>query len=178
MKLNTRRLTLRAFLPEDAARLQAWLGDADTAAALWMEPLTPEGCVREAKRRAKDEQAVAVCLADTGAPIGELLLTPAGQDAYELRFALAPEQQGRAYATEAARALLNHAFAEGGAHRVAARVEPGNRKALRLLRRLGFRREGCLRADAFYRTEPDTGAPLWHDTCMYAVLREDWLKRM
>jgi len=49
------------------------------------------------------------------------------------------------YGGEATRAIVRLAFRQLRLHRVEARVFPGNRGSLELLRRLGFRREGLVR---------------------------------
>lgn len=63
----------------------------------------------------------------------------------ELGFALHPDQWGRGYATEAVAALVAHAFADHGLHRLEADVDPRNAASLRVCESLGFVREGVLR---------------------------------
>jgi RimJ/RimL family protein N-acetyltransferase len=46
---------------------------------------------------------------------------------------------------DALTALLDHAFGDLGLHRIEADVDPRNEASLRLLEKLGFRREGYLR---------------------------------
>lgn len=177
MRLTTARLTLRPFQPEDAQGLRALLGDPDVALGMEREPCAEGDLPREAKRRAKEESFAAVCLADTGRLIGEARLLPEAQGCYAVSVALERGEWGRGYATEALACLMQYAFTGLDAHRVTARVDPANRRALRLLRRLRMRKEGRLVRGAYFRTEPETGAPLWHDVCLYATLREEWLKR-
>lgn len=54
-----------------------------------------------------------------------------------------------------------------------AECDPRNTASWRLLERLGFRREGHLRANASFATAPD-GAPEWQDTYLYALLAGEW----
>src|SRR5690606_38652938 len=63
----------------------------------------------------------------------------------EVGFMLAPAHWGKGYAAEAVRAVLRFAFEAMDLHRVEADVDPDNGASLRLLERLGFRREGYLR---------------------------------
>jgi len=60
----------------------------------------------------------------------------------DLGFALLPEYCGHGYATEAARAVLSHAQVELEIERLYAIVKPGNRRSVKLLEQLGFRRAG------------------------------------
>ena len=57
---------------------------------------------------------------------------------------------------------------------MAAMCNGENSQSWRLLERLGFVREGCLRQNAYFKKD-DHGNPLWFDTYMYGMLREDWL---
>jgi RimJ/RimL family protein N-acetyltransferase len=60
----------------------------------------------------------------------------------ELNYALHPDHQRRGYATEAARAVLAHAFDALGFARVAGRTDTPNAESARVLERLGMRFEG------------------------------------
>jgi RimJ/RimL family protein N-acetyltransferase len=63
----------------------------------------------------------------------------------ELGYALGREAWGCGYMVEALVALLGRAFGEWGVRRLEADTDPRNRRSLRLLERLGFRREGYMR---------------------------------
>jgi len=60
----------------------------------------------------------------------------------DLGFALLADFVGQGYASEAARAVMEHARTTLGIERLYAIVKPGNQRSVRLLERLGFRREG------------------------------------
>jgi RimJ/RimL family protein N-acetyltransferase len=91
---------------------------------------------------------------------------PAELQTYELGYIFNPGDQGRGYATEAARALVGHAFAMMAAHRVVAHCNPANTASWRLLERIGFVREGHLRRNIFFRRDA-AGRPIWQDTFAY-----------
>jgi ribosomal-protein-serine acetyltransferase len=57
------------------------------------------------------------------------------------------ERMGMGLAVEAGRRLLKTAFLKEGLQRVYARIEPSNRAARRILQKLGFSYEGCLRRE-------------------------------
>ena len=65
----------------------------------------------------------------------------------ELGFAVKKSEQGKGYCLEACRAILRFGFEELGFSCVQALTREGNRVAEAVLARLGFRRDGCVRAD-------------------------------
>jgi [ribosomal protein S5]-alanine N-acetyltransferase len=62
--------------------------------------------------------------------------------------------------------LIDHAFEDLKLHRIEADVDPRNTASLRLLERLGFRREGHLRERYFKDGEIQ-------DSVMFGLLRSD-----
>jgi ribosomal-protein-alanine N-acetyltransferase len=74
---------------------------------------------------------------------------------------------GRGYMTEALGLALRHAFVRLGLHRVEADIEPDNVASIRLVRRLGFTREGLSRRYLKLRGR-------WRDHERWAILAEDW----
>lgn len=84
-----------------------------------------------------------------------------------LGYALMPACQGRGIARSAARLALDWAFAELGAHRAEADVDPRNAPSIRLLESLGFRHEGLLRERFVADAEIQ-------DSMLYGVLASEW----
>ena len=174
MNLTTPRLTLRAFEAADGPALWAYLKDPQVVRYEPYEPFTRAAAQREARRRAKDPAFIAVCLTQTGRLIGNLYLGACEEGGYSLGYVFHREVWGQGYATEAARGLLAYAFQTLGAHRVSAQCNPKNRASVRVLQRLGMRREGRLRQNISFQRDPATGEPVWQDTLLYALLREEW----
>lgn len=85
----------------------------------------------------------------------------------ELGFALGRMFWGRGYMTAALPVLLEFAFERLGLHRVFADADPRNARSIRLLERLGFRREGVLREHYWVQGEPQDGV-------VYGLLRAEW----
>ena len=84
----------------------------------------------------------------------------------EVGFMLGRPHWGRGYAQEAVRAALRFGFEAMDLHRVEADTHPDNAASLRLLERLGFRREGHLRERWF-----TFGA--WSDSVLLGLLRSE-----
>lgn len=74
---------------------------------------------------------------------------------------------GHGYATEAVRALLTFGFEQLGLHRIWAHCLAENTASIRLLERIGMRREGHLRENEWQQGR-------WHDTLTYAILAQEW----
>jgi RimJ/RimL family protein N-acetyltransferase len=74
---------------------------------------------------------------------------------------------GQGFATEAARALLQWAFAALDLNRVQAETDTRNLASARVLEKLGFVREGTLREDCVVDGEVS-------DSWVYGLLRRDW----
>lgn len=74
-------------------------------------------------------------------------VTTTGASALEVAWHLHPDSQGRGYATEAARGVLDRAHAHGAAE-VLALVDPANTASLAVARRLGLQPRGL--SDRYY----------------------------
>jgi len=77
------------------------------------------------------------------------------------------EQQGKGIATEAIREVLGFAFGAAQLHRVQAAIMPRNERSLRVVEKLGMRREG-------YALRYLHIAGNWEDHVLFATTREEW----
>jgi len=84
----------------------------------------------------------------------------------EIGFALGRASWGQGLMPDALAVLIDHAFNDMGLHRIEADVDPRNTVSLRLLDRLGFRREGHLRERYFKDGEIQ-------DSIILGLLRQD-----
>ena len=83
-----------------------------------------------------------------------------------LGYWMAAEVQSRGLATEGLRAVLDFAFGAAGLHRVQAAIMPRNPRSLRVIEKLGFRREGY--AERYLQI-----AGTWEDHILFARTREE-----
>jgi RimJ/RimL family protein N-acetyltransferase len=67
---------------------------------------------------------------------------PEGWPGFELGWTIAPEFQGRGFATEGAKVLLQYAFNEMGREHVISVINPDNKPSIRVAERLGEKLEG------------------------------------
>src|SRR5262245_9659199 len=88
------------------------------------------------------------------------------QSGYLGYYALAPHN-GLGYMTEGLRAVVTRAFRELDLHRLEANIQPDNASSLRLVQRLGFRREGF--SPRYLKI-----AGQWCDHERWAITVEEW----
>lgn len=177
LPIETERLLLRAFEPSDLDALAALHGDEDLVRWIPWGPRTREEVeeVLERKVAATDFRAtpnglgIAVCRRGSRDLIGDFMLVNAssGDRGAEIGFMLAAEDQGRGYAVEASRAILELAFGRLDLHRVFARLEPRNAASAAVLERLGMRREALLVENEWIKGE-------WQSESIYAILEREW----
>jgi RimJ/RimL family protein N-acetyltransferase len=81
---------------------------------------------------------------ETGTTIGRCGFKgpPESDGVVEIAYGVEPDQQGKGYATEAAGALVNYAFASGNVRVVRAHTLPEPNASTRVLTKCGFRRVG------------------------------------
>ncbi|MGN6743273.1 MAG: GNAT family N-acetyltransferase [Amnibacterium sp.] len=176
LPIRTARLELRPLVPGDREALLAYRSDPETCRYLPFEPQTAAEVERYLATRAAHRAlegadgslSFAAVRAD-GTLVGDLILfvrsLPA--ECLEVGWVFSPEHRGRGYATEAAHAVLAVAFEEAAAHRVVARMDPGNGASARVAERLGMRREALLVEDERVKGE-------WRDTLYFAMLAREW----
>ena len=85
----------------------------------------------------------------------------------EIGYSLARAWWGQGIASEAVRAVLDFGFSRMRLHRVTAMTIADNHRSVRMLERLGFRREGTRRE---YSWEEDG---TFHDSAIYGLLESD-----
>jgi len=86
---------------------------------------------------------------------------------WEIGWAIHSDLWGKGIATEAARRVLEFAFAELHVHRVVAFSHVQNAASLRVMEKLGMRRDGCLR-----ETRPWQDG--WADEAVFSILEREW----
>lgn len=166
------RLDIRPFRPADADALYAYLSLPEIYRFEPGEPVDPAAARLLAHERSQGSDFLALELRSESRVIGHLswfAAGPARLRTWELGFIVHPRYQCRGFASEGARAWLEHAFTHLGVHRVVARCHPQNIASWRALERIGFIREGRLRSDVYFRCD-SLGRPLWQDTLVYGLV--------
>jgi aminoglycoside 6'-N-acetyltransferase len=176
-ELGAERIFLRRFRPADLDDFVAYRSAPDVARyQSWEAPYPREAGERDIQGMMTDSPDTpgewfqfAVGLRPAGRLIGDVAAKTDPDDPRqaEIGFTIAPAYQGRGYATEAARRLLDYLFGQRGKHRVIASCDARNDASARVLQRIGMRREGHLRESTWAKGE-------WTDDLLFALLRSEW----
>jgi [ribosomal protein S5]-alanine N-acetyltransferase len=168
--IETERLRIRHFTPDDWPAVHAYTSDAGVMTYL------PEGVMTEEQTRqfiaesmTEEARNYAVDLQAEDRLIGHVGFHPwFAPRIDELGWVVHPRYHRQGYATEAAAALLRYGFESLSVHRVIATCQPENTPSWRVMEKLGMQREGHLRK-CIYRDETT-----WWDEYFYAILEEEW----
>lgn len=173
--IETSRLIIRKFREDDYQQLYDYLSLEEIYEFEPGEPISLGEAKDIARERAKGDNFYAVELKGESKLVGHLYF---GRNQrkdlmlWELGYIFNPKYQRKGYCSEASRALVEYAFSDMGAHRVAAHCNPLNIASNRVLQKIGMKHEGTLRENVFFHKDSD-GNPKWNDTNVYAMLKED-----
>ena len=176
LPLFTTRLVLRRFIENDLAAFHAYRNDPILACFQSWEALD----LAEAKVFIREHQIreaglpgqwlqIAIALRDSDELIGDCAFQLHADDIRQatVGITLAQKYQRRGYAAEAMTCLVEHLFGIMKLHRVVADTDPENTASIKLLERLGLRREGHLKQSLWFKGR-------WADECLYATLSDEW----
>jgi [ribosomal protein S5]-alanine N-acetyltransferase len=113
----------------------------------WMSlPSTPEDFQAYLRRYEQaGAESLLICLRGTGAIAGVVNINNIIRGRFQcgsLGYAAFAPTAGQGYLTEGLGLVVRYAFGQLRLHRLEANIQPGNHPSLRLVQRLGFRREG------------------------------------
>jgi RimJ/RimL family protein N-acetyltransferase len=175
--IETSRLTLRPFVEDDFEAFHAMRSDEEVARYLYQGPLSPAESRDLLERKVAgsrwasegDWLSAAVVERESGITVGDLGLCWVSERdrTAEIGFVFDPRHQGKGFATEAARPLLDWALGTAGLHRVIGRTEARNSASSRVLEKLGMRLEAHLVENEWVKDE-------WQSELDYAVLDREW----
>jgi RimJ/RimL family protein N-acetyltransferase len=171
-EIRTERLLLRPPRPADAGPITLWCGQYRVASMLARVPHPyPRGAAEQFIARATSGRGGETVYAIDGSPSGAsdflgVIGLKQGESVRNLGFWVGPPAWGLGYATEAAAAVIDEAFA-AGTERVTASVYADNPASRRVLEKLGFRETG--RGEG-YCPARDSMVP----DCAMALDRGDW----
>ncbi len=173
----TERLHIRPYRADDLEPMLTMFGRADVSRYLMWEPLDRETGARMLERRIGQDRVgeegqgfgLVVEERDGGRFVGEVVLRWLSEESRqgEVGWSVHPDAQGRGYATEAADAMLRLGFEELGLHRIIAECDPRNDASIRVMEKLGMRRE-ALHLDAMFLKGE------WVGSYVAAILEDEW----
>jgi RimJ/RimL family protein N-acetyltransferase len=179
-RIETERLVIRCYEPEDAPLLKAAVDSSIEHLLPWMpwarfEPQSVEDKV-ELCRMFRGQfdlgqnYIYGIFSADETEQLGGSGLHPrANEGSLEIGYWVAASAIGRGIATEVTAALTRAGFEIAGLDRIDIQVEPTNDRSLAIPRKLGFTEEGTLRR----RLEPQVDGLPRRDSVLFSMLREE-----
>lgn len=176
LRLDTERLRLREFNEDDWDPVLAYQRDPRYLRYYPWEDRTPEDArafvemfLNWRQEQPRHRFQLAITLKECGVLIGNcgLRRKPGNDWEADLGYELDPNHWGHGYATEAAGAMVKFGFGELALERISSWCIGDNIASARVLERLGFRQEGLLRRNEYFKGR-------WWDTLLYAQLRYEW----
>jgi len=183
LMLETPRLLLRPFAPDDVETVVAIIADERTRRFLFAGTSADEKAFiasQIAMHQAHGIGFIPVVLKETGALIGycglrhiphKLSFTPA----VDIGWVLSPDHWGKGYATEAAAAWLRHGFETLRFDEIVAYTATGNLASRAIMDKLGMRRDET-RDFNHPKGQPDR--PDIIRQVLYAMTKEEWRARL
>ena len=85
----------------------------------------------------------------------------------EIGCTISKDHQRQGYATETLKAIIDYLFNKLNKHRIVTSIDPQNTNSIKLVERLGFRKEGHFKESLLINGE-------WVDDVVYAILNREW----
>lgn len=175
--LTTRRMRLRQMRTTDAPAVHAFKSDLEVTKHYGQEPHRSIDQTRAWIQRREDDYGRretifwVFALAGEDTAIGSSCFWnfDSGFHCAEIGYELHPAYWRQGLMSEALSAVLTYGFDELGLHRIEANPLAGNESSVKLLRKLGFTYEGCLRQRHFYRGN-------FGDQLYFGILKDEWTK--
>jgi RimJ/RimL family protein N-acetyltransferase len=173
-KLETPRLILRRIREDDLAALVAYRNDSRVAQyQMWKsyDEIKAKELITDKNPGDEGYFQFALETKATGELIGDFMLkTQEDKRLAEIGYTLAFNFHGKGLAREAATAVIDYAFSILKIHRLSATADPRNLASLKLLGRLGFRKEAHFVKSLWFKG-------MWADDVVYGLLEEEWQAR-
>lgn len=169
MYIETKRMAIRDFVPENARDLHEILGDDET-----MKNCEPAYDYEKTKAFLTsfciDQKGTVVAVRkESGKLIGYILFNQLDKGIYEMGWFFNRSFWQRGYAYESCRAVINHAFSEQKARKIFAETIDGI-KSVPLMQKLGMRLEN----EQQKQNRDSSGN--WADLFLYVLDYDEWME--
>ncbi len=177
MLIRSERLKLRLLTAADLPDLIDFHGDSESVRYIpW--PVRSQRDIQIWFEKAKNYTGIryddghlllAVESVESGCVIGQVnaSLLRDGNNTASVGYIISPKSEGKGYATEAVRALLDYLFLEEALHRVVLDIDVRNVRSIKLAERLGFRLEATHLENDYLKGE-------WCSMHVFALLSREW----
>ena len=176
MQIESERLLLREFSLSDWPAVNAYTSDPEVVKYMAFGPTTEAEtrehlaqCLATAAEQPRRIYELAVVLRSKDHLIGTatIALHPHERRHASFSYLVHPQYWGQGYATEAMRTLINFGFRDLLLHRLEDTADARNQASVRVMEKLGMRREGHLRETIWKDGQ-------WYDEYIYAILAHEW----
>jgi ribosomal-protein-alanine N-acetyltransferase len=178
--IKTERLLLRDLTPSDQQAVHQYASDPEVVRFMDWGPNTEaetDQFIRRSiltqKENPRRNFTFAIVLKNKEKLIGSCgihVSNPENREGW-LGYCLNRNFWGNGYATETARKLVDFGFAKLDLHRLFATCDPENSASAHVLEKSGMKREGHLREHKFSKGK-------WRDSCIYAILEQNWKRAL
>jgi [ribosomal protein S5]-alanine N-acetyltransferase len=174
--MNTHRLTLRALHQADVPLLYRFSLDPEFRRYEEGPPVTEEqffhilrGILDEQMLEPRPSYYFGIVRQADDQFMGSCYIAPEISEhrQAEIGYMLGTPFWGQGYTTEAVRQVIAFGFTTLKMHRIFAEVISENQGSVRVLEKLGMRREGLLRDHRWFQNR-------WWDTAIYALRQPEW----
>jgi RimJ/RimL family protein N-acetyltransferase len=174
MILETNRLIIRDFIPEDLEDVHIYASDPLVVEHMIWGPNSKEDTqsfidrvIEMQKQVPRQDFELAVVIKASNRLAGGCGIHLCGQSQGEIGYCFNPLFWGNGFATEAARALVEFGFREHGLHRIYATCRPDNIGSAKVMKNIGMIYEGHIRGHMFHKGK-------WHDSYQYSILENEY----
>ena len=176
MKIQTKRLLLRKATLSDKKEIFAYRSDKKTNQyQAWIPENLKDvsefiGKIANTYNRPDSWFQFVIIENSSGKLVGDLgvhFLEKGSQQA-EIGCTLSKNFHGKGYANEALTAIMDSLFLDIEIHRIFASIDPKNIASIKMMEKLGFRKEAHFKESLFLNGK-------WVDDVVFAILNKEWL---
>lgn len=169
MNIETPRMIIRHFTPEDAADLYEIFGDNEI-----MKNCEPAYDFDKTKDFLSSfcigrNGAVAAVHKESGKMMGYILFNEVNEGVFEMGWIFNRRYWRQGYAYESCKAVIDYAFGQLNAHKVFA-------EAIDLLKSVGLMQKLGMQLEGIQRSQAKDNHGNWADLHFYGLLEDDWRK--
>ncbi|MCE1169096.1 MAG: GNAT family N-acetyltransferase [Sphingobacteriia bacterium] len=175
MEILTDRLVLREYSEDDLELLHSFRIDKNISKYIHWNDLSFEG-TRSILKEGLDDQKeenrkyyhFVICLKQDSIPIGEIGINIKISNIYGgiciLGYFMHKQYWHNGYMSEAAHEIIKYAFSELKLHKIEAYVDCKNKRSIKVLKRLGMKKEAKFKKEVFVKDR-------WEDVAYYALVK-------
>jgi RimJ/RimL family protein N-acetyltransferase len=177
MEFKTERLYIRPVSVDDKASIFRYRSDCETSMFLSLRPNTVDDVAEFINKTSSVINVpgtwfqFVIINQETKMLIGDIGIHFLENDSenrqVEIGYTLDKEFRGKGYATEALSVIIDFLIKSLNKHRIVASIDPINVDSIRLVERMGFRKEAHFVESLFLHGK-------WVDDLVYAMLAKEW----